>query len=84
MPPKVRRLRSQVKSAVASALAKAHDHGLAGRRHAYRPLVIGYHRIPVRAEIAIRLTPPEPNLKTIEKIRETLVADPGLPILALD
>jgi peptidoglycan/xylan/chitin deacetylase (PgdA/CDA1 family) len=34
-----------VKSAVAAALAKAHDHGLAGRRRAYRPLVIGYHRI---------------------------------------
>jgi phenylalanyl-tRNA synthetase beta chain len=36
--------------------------------------VIGYARIPVRDEIAIRLTPPEPNLKTIEKIRETLVS----------
>jgi peptidoglycan/xylan/chitin deacetylase (PgdA/CDA1 family) len=34
-----------VKTAVASALAKAHDRGLAGRRRAYRPLVIGYHRI---------------------------------------
>jgi hypothetical protein len=45
MSPKVHRLRNQVKSAVASALAKAHDHGLAGWRHSYRPLVIGYHRI---------------------------------------
>ena len=45
MSPKVRRLRNQVKTAVASALAKAHDRGLAGRRRAYRPLVIGYHRI---------------------------------------
>jgi peptidoglycan/xylan/chitin deacetylase (PgdA/CDA1 family) len=45
MSPKVRRLRSQVKTAVASALAKAHDRGLAGRHDAYRPLVVGYHRI---------------------------------------
>lgn len=45
MSPKVRRLRSHVKSAVASAIAKAHDRGLAGWRDEYRPLVIGYHRI---------------------------------------
>jgi peptidoglycan/xylan/chitin deacetylase (PgdA/CDA1 family) len=45
MSPKVRRLRNQVKTAVASAIAKAHDRGLAGWRNEYRPLVIGYHRI---------------------------------------
>jgi phenylalanyl-tRNA synthetase beta chain len=36
--------------------------------------VIGYDRIPMRDQIEIRLTPPEPSLKTIEKIRETLVS----------
>ena len=45
MSPKVRRLRSHVKTAVASAIAKAHDRGFTGRRDEYRPLVIGYHRI---------------------------------------
>jgi len=45
MSPSVRRLRNQVKSAVASAIAKAHDRGLAGARGHYRPLVIGYHRV---------------------------------------
>src|SRR4029079_9461700 len=45
MPLKVRRLRSHVKTAVASALAKAYDRGLAGPRGAYSPLVLGYHRI---------------------------------------
>jgi len=45
MSPKVRRLRNRVKSAVASAIAKAHDRGLAGTRGQYRPLVIGYHRV---------------------------------------
>jgi peptidoglycan/xylan/chitin deacetylase (PgdA/CDA1 family) len=34
-----------VKTAVASAIAKAHDHGFGGRHDDYRPLVIGYHRI---------------------------------------
>ena len=45
MPAKVRRFRSHVKAAVASALAKAYDRGLAGARGSYRPLVVGYHRI---------------------------------------
>lgn len=45
MSPNVRRFRSHVKSAVASAIAKAHDHGLAGTRGTYRPLVVGYHRV---------------------------------------
>src|SRR5262245_39696120 len=35
--------------------------------------VIGYDKIPIRDEISIRLTPPQPDQKTIEKIRETLV-----------
>ena len=45
MSPRVRRLRNQVKSAVASAIAKVHDRGLAGARGQYQPLVIGYHRV---------------------------------------
>jgi len=45
MPLKARRFRSHVKTAVASALAKAHHRGLAGPRGTYRPLVIGYHRV---------------------------------------
>ncbi|HYS26971.1 MAG TPA: polysaccharide deacetylase family protein, partial [Vicinamibacterales bacterium] len=45
MSPRVRRLRNRVKSAVASAIAKAHDRGLAGARGQYQPLVIGYHRV---------------------------------------
>ena len=45
MPLKVRRLRSHVKTAVATALAKAYDRGLAGTRATYSPLVVGYHRI---------------------------------------
>src|SRR5215510_928892 len=45
MPLKVRRFRSHVKTAVASALAKAYDRGLAGARGSYSPLVVGYHRI---------------------------------------
>src|SRR3954468_8361744 len=45
MSPRVRRLRNQVKSAVASAIAKAHGHGLAGWGGQYQPLVIGYHRV---------------------------------------
>jgi peptidoglycan/xylan/chitin deacetylase (PgdA/CDA1 family) len=45
MPAKVRRFRSHVKTAIASALAKAYDRGLAGATGTYRPLVIGYHRI---------------------------------------
>jgi len=45
MSPRGRRLRNQVKSAVASAIAMAHDRGLAGSRGQYQPLVIGYHRV---------------------------------------
>src|SRR5438128_1134088 len=45
MSPRVRRLRSRVKTAMASAIAVAHDRGLARSRDAYRPLVVGYHRI---------------------------------------
>src|SRR4029453_14407775 len=45
MPLKVRRFRSHVKTAAASALAKAYARGLAGPRGTYRALVIGYHRI---------------------------------------
>lgn len=36
--------------------------------------VIGYDKIPVRDEIAIRLTPPEPAARSMETIRSTLVA----------
>ena len=36
--------------------------------------VIGYDKIPVRGEIAIRLTPPEPVLLTVSEIRRTLAA----------
>jgi len=36
--------------------------------------VLGYDRIPVRPEIAIRLTPPEPQSRTIETICHTLTA----------
>ncbi|CAA9428457.1 MAG: Phenylalanyl-tRNA synthetase beta chain, partial [uncultured Phycisphaerae bacterium] len=35
--------------------------------------VVGYDKIPIRDEIAIRLTPPDPDLSTIETIRSTLV-----------
>src|SRR5882672_10181139 len=48
MPRKgVRRLRGNLKTAIAAAITKAHDHGLAGplARRAYRPLVLGYHRV---------------------------------------
>jgi peptidoglycan/xylan/chitin deacetylase (PgdA/CDA1 family) len=45
MSPRVRRFRSHVKTAVASALAKVYDSRFAGPRGTYRPLVIGYHRI---------------------------------------
>jgi peptidoglycan/xylan/chitin deacetylase (PgdA/CDA1 family) len=45
-PNRSRRLRNIVKSAVASAIARAHDHGLAPSfRDGYRPLIVGYHRI---------------------------------------
>jgi peptidoglycan/xylan/chitin deacetylase (PgdA/CDA1 family) len=48
MPGKgVRRLRGNLKTAIAAAITKAHDHGLAGplARRTYRPLVLGYHRV---------------------------------------
>jgi phenylalanyl-tRNA synthetase beta chain len=35
--------------------------------------VIGYDKVPVRNEIAIRLTPPDPSAAAMEVIRETLV-----------
>jgi phenylalanyl-tRNA synthetase beta chain len=36
--------------------------------------IIGYDKVPVRDEIAIRLTPSDPNAGTVETIRATLVA----------
>lgn len=36
--------------------------------------VIGYGRVPVREEISIRVTPPEPDAKAIELMRRTLIA----------
>jgi phenylalanyl-tRNA synthetase beta chain len=36
--------------------------------------VIGYDRVPVRDEIAIRVTPPEPRRRALEIVRSTLVA----------
>ena len=35
--------------------------------------VIGYGRVPVREEISIRVTPPEPDAKAIELMRRTLI-----------
>ncbi len=35
--------------------------------------IVGYDKIPVRDEISIRLTPPEPQQKTIDTVRQTLV-----------
>jgi phenylalanyl-tRNA synthetase beta chain len=35
--------------------------------------IVGYDKVPVRDEIAIRLTPPDPDADTIETIRSTLV-----------
>ena len=35
--------------------------------------VVGYDKVPVRDEIAIRLTPPDPEADTIDTIRSTLV-----------
>jgi peptidoglycan/xylan/chitin deacetylase (PgdA/CDA1 family) len=58
MSPDVRRLRSQVKTAVASAIAKAHDRGLAGWHNEYRPLVIGYHRVVENFEAESRVEMP--------------------------
>jgi len=58
MSPDVRRLRSQVKTAVASAIAKAHDRGLAGWHNDYRPLVIGYHRVVENFEAESRVEMP--------------------------
>lgn len=36
--------------------------------------VIGYGRVPVRDEISIRVTPPEPDAKAVELIRKTVIA----------
>ena len=36
--------------------------------------VIGYDRVPVRDEIAIRLTPPQPSARAADLVRSTLVA----------
>jgi phenylalanyl-tRNA synthetase beta chain len=36
--------------------------------------IIGYAQIPVRQEISIRLAPPQPQQRTIDTIRSTLVA----------
>jgi phenylalanyl-tRNA synthetase beta chain len=36
--------------------------------------VLGYDRVPVRDEIAIRVTPPEPTARAVEVVRSTLVA----------
>jgi phenylalanyl-tRNA synthetase beta chain len=36
--------------------------------------LIGYGRIPIREEISIRLTPPQPSLRTIDEIRTGLAA----------
>jgi phenylalanyl-tRNA synthetase beta chain len=35
--------------------------------------VVGYDKVPVKDEIAIRLTPPNPDAQTVETMRETLV-----------
>ncbi len=35
--------------------------------------VVGYDKVPVKDEIAIRLTPPDPNAAAVETLRETLV-----------
>jgi peptidoglycan/xylan/chitin deacetylase (PgdA/CDA1 family) len=46
-PDSAARWRSSVKSALASTIARAHDHGLAAAlaRGPERPLVLGYHRV---------------------------------------
>ena len=36
--------------------------------------IIGYDKIPVRDEISIRLTPPDPDAAAVEVIRSTLIA----------
>ena len=36
--------------------------------------VLGYDRVPVRDEISIRITPPNPTARAIEVVRSTLVA----------
>ncbi len=36
--------------------------------------VLGYDRIPIRDEISIRVTPPDPRLAAMEVVRSTLVA----------
>jgi peptidoglycan/xylan/chitin deacetylase (PgdA/CDA1 family) len=58
MPSKVHRIRSRVKTAVAATIAKAYDHGFAGPRGAYPPLVVGYHRIVDDFEAEARVEMP--------------------------
>ncbi len=36
--------------------------------------VVGYDKVPMREEISIRVTPPEPSARTIETLRSTMVA----------
>ncbi len=36
--------------------------------------VLGYHRIPIREEISIRIAPPDPALRTIDTLRTLLVS----------
>jgi phenylalanyl-tRNA synthetase beta chain len=36
--------------------------------------VLGYERVPVRDEIAIRVTPPEPSARAVDVVRSTLVS----------
>jgi len=36
--------------------------------------VIGYGRVPVRDEISIRVTPPEPDAKALDLVRRTMIA----------
>ena len=59
-PSGVRRLRGTVKTAIAAAITKAHDHGLAGplARRTYRPLVLGYHRVVEDFESEARVEMP--------------------------
>jgi peptidoglycan/xylan/chitin deacetylase (PgdA/CDA1 family) len=55
-----RRLRGTIKTAIATAIARAHDHGLAGplARRTYRPLVLGYHRVVEDFESEARVEMP--------------------------
>jgi peptidoglycan/xylan/chitin deacetylase (PgdA/CDA1 family) len=44
-PSGARRWRNDVRGVLASAIARVHDHRFTGSRKAYRPLVLGYHRV---------------------------------------